>query len=158
VSLHTLNALLLAGIAGSPSMPGTRRRSRSGAIAVAIAWSCASASMSNWVLWEVAGLFENIGTVQDGINTHRPAAEVVDAPDARSSWCRGARSASRRALHYGARRPGVIDGLTLVHRPRREGRARRPLGGRQVDARQPAAALLRPGGGRILIDGQDIAG
>ena len=40
-----------------------------GAIAVAIALVMRIRSMSDWILWEVASLFENIGTVEDGMGT-----------------------------------------------------------------------------------------
>ena len=56
------------------------------------------------------------------------------------------------------RRPAVLHGIDLTIAPGRAGRADRPVGRRQVDAGQPAAAFLRPAAGRILIDGQDIAG
>ena len=60
------------------------------------------------------------------------------------STCREARSASTSVgFHYGRQRVGhrrpVADGPAG-----REGRAGRPFGRRQVDAGQPAAALLRP--------------
>ena len=40
--------------------------------------------------------------------------------------------------------------------PGLEGRGRRPDGRGQVDAPEPPAALLRPDGGRVLIDGVDV--
>ena len=45
----------------------------------------------------------------------------------------------------GARRP-ALDGVSARHSGRRDGRDRRALRRRQDDARQPAAALLGPGG------------
>ena len=101
-------------------------------------------AMSHWILWEVAGLFENIGTVQDGINTIAQPTAVNDAPDAKALVVsRGEIRFEHVRFHYG-RRSGVHRGLRPDHRARREGRAGRPFGRRQVDARQPAAALLRP--------------
>ena len=38
--------------------------------------------MSHWILWEISGLFENIGTVQDGINTLSVPSKVNDKPNA----------------------------------------------------------------------------
>ena len=66
------------------------------------------------------------------------------------SSCRAARSASSTSAsttaseRHGARR--LIDDLSLHDHAGREGRPGRPLRRRQVDARQPAAALLRPRG------------
>src|SRR3546814_12087855 len=39
-------------------------------------------AMSDQVLWEIAGLFERIGTVQDGINTIARPPAVTDRPGA----------------------------------------------------------------------------
>jgi ATP-binding cassette subfamily B protein/ATP-binding cassette subfamily B multidrug efflux pump len=38
--------------------------------------------MSHWILWEISSLFENIGTVQDGINTLSVPSTVVDSDEA----------------------------------------------------------------------------
>ncbi len=40
-----------------------------GALAVAMSLAIRLTGMSHWIMWEVSNLFENIGTVQDGINT-----------------------------------------------------------------------------------------
>lgn len=53
-----------------------------GAIAVALSLAIRLTGMSHWIMWEVSDLFENIGIVQDGINTLSQPQTVVDAPDA----------------------------------------------------------------------------
>src|SRR5690606_25549400 len=53
-----------------------------GAIAVALSLAIRLTGMSHWSMWEVSDLFENIGIVQDGINTLSHPQTVVDAPDA----------------------------------------------------------------------------
>ena len=40
-----------------------------GAIAAAIGVVLRLYGMSQWIMWEVSGLFENIGTVYDGISS-----------------------------------------------------------------------------------------
>ena len=40
-----------------------------GAIAFAVGLTLRLKAMSQWIIWEVAGLFENIGVIQDGIET-----------------------------------------------------------------------------------------
>ena len=54
----------------------------SGAIAVAIALALRLNGMSHWVMWETSALFENIGTVQDGMNTLSKEIKVKDKEDA----------------------------------------------------------------------------
>ena len=55
-----------------------------GVLAIAIALVMRIRFMSDWILWEVAGLFENIGTVQDGMNTIAQEPTVKDAPTAKA--------------------------------------------------------------------------
>ena len=74
-------------------------------------------------------------------------ARIVDAPDARPLTVpRGEIVSSRCRFNYGkdrARRPRHRRWSVAHRQAGREGRPRRPLGRRQVDARQPALALLR---------------
>lgn len=49
-----------------------------GDIAVAISLCLRLNGMSQWIMWEVSSLFENIGTVQDGINTLANPVDVQD--------------------------------------------------------------------------------
>ncbi|MBL8497641.1 ABC transporter ATP-binding protein [Nitrosomonas sp. JL21] len=53
-----------------------------GAIAVVMSLAIRITGMSHWVMWEVNALFENIGTVQDGINTLSRPQQVVDDANA----------------------------------------------------------------------------
>src|SRR5690554_5963276 len=118
--------------------------------------------MSDWILWEVASLFENIGTVQDGLNTIPRAPANRDAPVAPAlAVPRG--EIRFEALRFGYARPDgegrrVFDGLSLTIAPGEKV----GLIGRSGAGKSTLANLLLRfydlEGGRILIDGQDIAG
>ncbi|MDR5860683.1 ABC transporter ATP-binding protein [Halomonas eurihalina] len=82
VSLTLLNSLLLVGVATMAVGAWYLEAVSLGVIAVAIGLVMRIRFMSDWILWEVASLFENIGTVQDGINTIARTPAVLDAPDA----------------------------------------------------------------------------
>ena len=82
VSLQTLNAVLLAAVGGMAVVAWQQGAISLGAIAVAIALVLRIRGMSDWILWEVASLFENIGTVQDGINTLAQPVTLNDIDDA----------------------------------------------------------------------------
>ena len=117
--------------------------------------ACASSACPGWILWVVAGIFENIGVVQESMETISRPNQVLDKPDSKPlAVTRGEIRFENVSFHYGqrvgARHRAAGRGhprLLAAHRAGREGRARRPLGRGQVDARQPAAALLRPGVG-----------
>jgi len=157
VSLHTLNALLLASVGGVAVWAWLQGSISLGAIAVAIALVMRIRSMSDWILWEVAGLFENIGTVQDGIGTLAQPLAIADAPDARElAVARGEIRFDQLRFHYG-RNNRVIDDLSLVIRPGEKV----GIVGRSGAGKSTLVNLLlrfyEPQGGRIVIDGQDIA-
>lgn len=54
-----------------------------GAIAIVMSLAIRMTGMSHWIMWEVNTLFENMGTVQDGINTISKPQRVTEAPDAK---------------------------------------------------------------------------
>ncbi len=53
-----------------------------GAIAIGMSISIRLTGMSHWIMWETSSLFENIGTVEDGITTLAKPRGVQDQPQA----------------------------------------------------------------------------
>jgi ATP-binding cassette, subfamily B, multidrug efflux pump len=158
VWLQTVNALLLAGIAGVAIYAWYVAATISlGAIAVAIALVMRIRAMSDWVLWEIAGLFENIGTVQDGMNTIARPMEVVDRAGARELAVTGGEIRFERVRFTYGRDSGVIHDLTLTVRPGEKV----GLVGRSGAGKSTLMNLILRfydlEGGRIRIDGQDVS-
>ena len=155
-SLHTLNALLLIGTAVVAVAAWLHGSISGGAIAVSIALVMRIRSMSEWVLWEVAGLFENIGTVQDGIGTLAEPLRVVDRSTKDLVVTEGGIRFEQVRFHYGAG-GNVIDDFSLDIRPGEK----IGLIGRSGAGKSTLVNLLLRfhdvEGGRILIDGQDIS-
>ncbi|WP_181358877.1 ABC transporter ATP-binding protein [Pseudothauera lacus] len=159
---HTLSMLLILSTAGVTLWLWTRGEVGVGAMAAATAMALRLNGMSHWVMWEMASLFENVGTVQDGINTLSRPHAVVDRPDARPlQVSRGEVSFEGVDFAYGAtgeeaRR--VIKDFSLVIRPGEK----IGLVGRSGAGKSTLVNLLLRfhdlEGGRILVDGQDIAG
>jgi ATP-binding cassette subfamily B protein/ATP-binding cassette subfamily B multidrug efflux pump len=54
-----------------------------GAIAIVISLALRLSGMSHWIVWEIGNLFENLGTVQDGINTLSEPQVVLDQDNAK---------------------------------------------------------------------------
>jgi ATP-binding cassette subfamily B multidrug efflux pump len=120
--------------------------------------------ISHWIMWELASLFEHVGTVQDGINTLAKPHRVVDRPDAQPlAVSRGEIRFEAVDFHYGrsADAPGaaprVVEQLSLTIRPGEK----IGLVGRSGAGKSTIVNLLLRfydiESGRILIDGQDIA-
>ena len=156
-SLHVVNSLLLAGVAGTAIYGWLTESITLGAIAVAIALVMRIRAMSQWILWETANLFENIGTVEDGIRTiSQPVAITDRQPAAHLAVSRGEIVFDHARFHYG-RQHKVIEDLSLTIAPGEKV----GLVGRSGAGKSTLVNLLLRfydlEGGRILIDGQDIA-
>ncbi len=128
-----------------------------GAIAVVIGLSLRINGMSQWIMWEVAGLFENIGVVQDGMDMLALPHEVVDRPGAARLAAReGKIDVERVRFHYG-KTSGVIEDLSLAIKPGEK----IGLVGRSGAGKTTLVNLLlrfyNLESGRILVDGQDVA-
>lgn len=54
-----------------------------GAVAVSAALAIRLQGLTHWVLWETASLFENLGTVQDGMTTLTTPHTIIDKPNAK---------------------------------------------------------------------------
>jgi len=159
---HTLSMGLTAGMAGMALWLWSQGQVGVGAVAAATAMALRLQGMSHWIMWEMTSLFENIGTVQDGMKTMSRQRTVVDAPDAKKLEVpRGEVRFEQATFRYG-RDPAeggrsVIDNLTLTIAPGEK----IGLIGRSGAGKSTLVNLLLRfhdlAGGRILIDGQDIA-
>jgi len=128
-----------------------------GAVAVSVALVLRMLGMSQWIMWELSALFENIGTVHDGISSISLPPTVDDAPGAPAlGRVRGDIRFEGVSFHYG-KAGGVIEGLDLHIRP---GEKIGVVGRSGAGKSTLVNLLLRFHDcerGRILVDGTDIA-
>jgi len=129
-----------------------------GSIALATALVIRINGLAEWIMWVVNGIFDNIGTVQDGMQSIVQPRLGMDRPDAQPlSVEHGEVRFEQLQFHYG-KGSGVIENLELA-----------VAAGERIGLVGPSGAgkstlvnlLLRlhdPEAGRILVDGQDIAG
>jgi ATP-binding cassette subfamily B multidrug efflux pump len=157
---HALSMGLIASTAGVTLWLWTQGRVGVGAVAAATAMALRLNGISHWVMWEMASLFEQIGTVQDGITTLAQSPSVLDRPDAQPLCVtRGDIRFEGVSFAYGAanRALPVIDSLNLHIRPGEK----IGLVGRSGAGKSTIVNLLLRfydiPQGRVLIDGQDIA-
>lgn len=81
-SVDAINYLLLFSIAALSINLWLEEAVTVGVIAIAISIALRVQGMSKWIMWELSALFENIGTVVDGMNTISNEVEIKDAPRA----------------------------------------------------------------------------
>ena len=154
---HALSMLLIASTTGAALWLWTQGQVGVGALAAATAMALRLNGISHWVMWEMASLFEHIGTVQDGINTLSRPHAVVDRADAKSlQVSRGDVRFEKVTFAYGGTKR-VIEELSLHIRPGEKV----GLVGRSGAGKSTVVNLLLRlydvEKGHVLIDGHDIA-
>ncbi len=83
ISLWVLNVLLIFSVSTLGIWLWLKGMVTPGAIALVISLAIRLTGMSHWIMWEISTLFENLGVVQDGINSLSVEQAVRDNPDAK---------------------------------------------------------------------------
>ncbi|EOV6323381.1 ABC transporter ATP-binding protein [Vibrio parahaemolyticus] len=128
-----------------------------GAIAIAVSLALRVNGMSMWIMWEVGALFENLGTVVDGMKTLSKPIDIQDKPNAKDLVVsQGGIQFDNVSFHYGENK-GVINHLNLYIKPGEKV----GLVGRSGAGKSTLVNLLLRfhdvEEGSIKIDGQNIA-
>ncbi|HPU51842.1 MAG TPA: ABC transporter ATP-binding protein [Burkholderiaceae bacterium] len=159
-TLSCLNSLLIVGTAAIGVALWVRGDIGPVALATALPLAWQISNMAGWVSWEVSGIFENVGVVQEGMETIAVPHGLVDKPDARPlRVAQGAIEFKNVQFSYGQPDRGerqVLDRLSLRIAPGE----RLGLVGRSGAGKTTLMNLLLRfhdvEGGRITIDGQDL--
>ena len=158
IALQSLNAIMLVGETGLALTLWSRGTIGVGTVAMAIPLTWQIASAAGWVAVQVTDIFEHVGTIQEGMMTIARPIALADRPEAGTlAVRRGDIRFERVAFGYG-RTDGLIQRLDLHVRPGEK----IGLVGRSGAGKTTLVNLLLRfhdvEAGRILIDGQDIAG
>jgi ATP-binding cassette, subfamily B, multidrug efflux pump len=159
-TLSALNAMLLVSTAAIGITLWGQGKIDAGTVAMALPLAWTIANVAGWVSWEVTGIFENIGVVQEGMETIAVPHAMTDAPEARELQVpRGEIRFEGVTYTYG-RSDGkrVLDTLDLTIRP---GEKVGVVGRSGAGKSTLVNLLLRFHDlehGSIRIDGHDIRG
>jgi len=155
--LYFLNSLLLVVMASIAIYLWLGSAITVGAIAVSLGLVLRLWGMSQWIMWEVSALFENIGTVQDGMQTMAVANSVTDKPNAKPLVVPHGEVVFDQVSFAYTEDKAVLDTLNLTIKPGEK----IGLIGRSGAGKSTLVNLLLRffdvQKGRILIDGQDIS-
>lgn len=152
-----LNGVLIVGTGALALWLWSQSLITTGAIALALGLVIRINNMAEWIMWVVNGIFENVGTVQDGMQTIVQPRQVLDRPDAKPIKVQqGGVRFEDIHFHYG-KKGGVIAGLSINIRPGEKIGLVGPSGAGKSTLVNLLLRLYDLESGRILIDDQDIA-
>ena len=157
VTITSMNGLLIVSTSGLALWLWSQSLISVGAIALATGLVIRIVNMSGWIMWVVNGIFENIGMVQDGLQTIAQPVTVKDKDNApRLKVDRGEVRFEHVDFHYG-KQSGIISDLNLVIKPGEKIGLIGPSGAGKSTLVNLLLRLYDLQDGKILIDGQNIA-
>ncbi|PTX58047.1 ATP-binding cassette subfamily B multidrug efflux pump [Litoreibacter ponti] len=157
VMLVCLNGILIVGVVGWAIWLWAQGTASVGAVAAATALSLRLNAMTGWIMWAISSFFRNLGIVAEGMETIAQPITLVDKPDAPALELHEGRVSFEGLTHHYGRDKGGLDGVSLdIAAGEKVGLIGRSGAGKSTLVK----LLLRfydAEGGRITIDGQDIA-
>ncbi|MEM7621132.1 MAG: ABC transporter ATP-binding protein [Pseudomonadota bacterium] len=157
ISIWCINGALVVSTSALAIWLWTQNLVSLGAIAVAIGLVIRINNMSAWIMWVITSVFENIGRVQEAMETIAKPLEIVDIPQAKQLHIQKSDIVfDNIKFHYG-KKSGIIDNLSLdIASGEKVG-----LVGRSGAGKSTLVSLLLRfydlENGQIRIDGQNIA-
>jgi len=157
VVLTALNGLLIVGVVGWSLLLWMNGTTSVGAVAAATALTLRLNAMTGWIMWALSDFFRNLGVVSEGMETIAQPIGLVDRPGAKPLALTEGRIEMCDLTHSYGKEGDGLEQIDLVIPPgQKVGLVGRSGAGKTTLVK----LLLRfydPDGGRVLIDGQDIA-
>jgi ATP-binding cassette, subfamily B, multidrug efflux pump len=155
VSINFLSIVLYVGVLGTAIWLWMNGKAELGVIAAATAMILKLNSIAEFIMWQTSALFENVGTIQDGMKTLGRSITIQDAPDAKELKIEnGAITFDNVSFAYNSR--NVIDHLNLNIKPGEKIGVVGRSGAGKSTLIQLLLHFYQINEGKILIDGQDI--
>jgi|TARA_B100001057_G_scaffold210662_1_gene211204 ATP-binding cassette subfamily B multidrug efflux pump len=154
---HILSTFLILFTGGTVLYLWTNELASVGAVAAAFAMSFRLMGLSHWIMYEMASLFENVGTVRDGIRVLAKTLSVSDKQGAKNLQVQSGDIDFKNVFFSYGSSKNVISDLSLnIHQGERVGLVG-PSGGGKTTTMNLLLRFFDLSAGRILIDGVDIS-
>ena len=156
-AVAVLNGVMMTAVGVLAVIAWQRGSLSTGGVATALGLVLRLNQMSGWMMFNINGLVRNYGTIQDAVATVTVLPTLLDRPDATDlAVPRGEIRFDNVVFHYG-KGSGVIDGLSLTIRPGEKVGLVGRSGAGKTTLVNLLLRLYDLEGGRMLIDGVDIA-
>ncbi|RZK94138.1 MAG: ABC transporter ATP-binding protein, partial [Methylobacterium sp.] len=157
--LGLLNSLLILSTASVCVLLWQRGGMTTGEASAGLALVLRLMAMSGWVMQTVRGIFENVGVIQESMQTIARPHAITDRPEAGTLAVTGGDIRFENvSFHYGRDDAAIIEGLNLHIRPGEKVGLVGVSGAGKTTITSLLLRLHDLEGGRIRVDGQDIAG
>ena len=157
LALVVLNGFLIVAVVGWAIWLWSVGSATVGIIAAAAALTLRLNAMTGWIMWAVTNLFQNLGIIQEGMETIAQPITLIDRPGAQElAVSKGEIVIDGLSHHYGK----DSGGLQNIHLTIAAGEKVGLIGRSGAGKSTLVKLLLRfydAEGGRILVDGHDIA-
>ncbi len=157
ITLTVLNGFLICAITGWAMYLWYLGEASVGTVAAAVTLVLRLNNMTYWIMWSTTNLVQNLGVVQEGMQTITQPIKLVDAPGAKPLvFAKGEITLDGVSHHYG-RGFGGLQNISLTIR---SGEKIGVIGRSGAGKSTLVKLMLRfydTESGRILIDGQDVA-
>ena len=158
MGLSGMHVLLYGGVVGYTIWLWTAGAVSAGIVAASVAVALRLTGLVDWIMQTVTMLFQNIGTIQEGMDTVSQPLRLKDRPDAPPLRLTEGEIRYEGVTHrYGGSGGGVAGIDLTIAGGERVGLVGRSGAGKSTLVNL-ALRFYDPDRGRVLIDGQDIAG
>jgi len=158
LALVTLNGFLIVSVVGWAIWLWSASLASIGVVALATALTLRLNGMSSWIMFAISNLFRNLGVIVEGMGTIAQPVTLTDVPNAKPLQLGPGRIEIVDLSHHYGKKQGGLDKISLTINPgEKVGLVGRSGAGKTTLVK----LLLRfydAEDGKILIDGQDIAG
>ena len=155
--LTILNGFLIVSVIGLALWLWYNGQATIGLVAAASALVLRLSNMTYWIMWATSNIVQALGVVREGMETIAQPIALVDKADAKPLEFQAGRIEIQSLSHHYGRGSGGLARIDLTVRPGEK----IGLVGRSGSGKTTLVKLMLrfydAEGGRILIDGQDIA-
>ncbi len=158
LTLSLINAAMVVGMGAFAILLWSSGKITVGVVAMALPLAWQIQAMSGWVAQNITGIFENVGTVLDGMKSIATPRTMRDRETAKA-LVMGAGEIRFEDVHFGyGSAKGVLHGINMVIKPGERIGLVGPSGAGKSTMVNLLLRFFEVDAGRIVIDGQDIAG